>query len=143
MPPPSAKLPSIAGAPSELAGIERVPGAAAGTVLRLKVGSSHLDLHGAVDAGVLFLLADTAVALEILRSQRTNCTTAEAKINILRQVSSGLVIATARILRIGDGLAVAEASLRCEGRRVAEALFTYALLPSPKREGLAASAASP
>lgn len=96
--------------------------------MELEIGPQHLDHEGFVASGVLFTLADTALACDITRSLREHCTTAEAKISYLAPVTKGVLSARSRIVRAGSRLVVAAVSVRCGDEHVAEALFTFAVL---------------
>ncbi len=99
-----------------------------GVSLRLQLGEHHMNGAGVVHGGVLLTLADAALGYSIARAVGGRCTTAEVKINYLRPVITGEVIARARVLRKGRKLVVARAQVHCDGRHVAEVLTTFAVL---------------
>ena len=96
--------------------------------MRLAVEGRHLNVAGVVHGGVTFSLADSAIGYGIFRIVRRRCTTAEMKINYLRPVFGGEMLARSRILKAGRSLVVARAEVRCDGALVAEALATFAVL---------------
>lgn len=109
-------------------GIEFVELHEDGATMRLVVEQQHLNVAGVVHGGVTFTLADSAIGYGIFKSVRKRCTTAEMKINYLRPVFGGVMLARSRILKAGRSLVVARAEVSCEGARIAEALATFAVL---------------
>ena len=99
-----------------------------GVSLRLPVVAHHRNGAGVVHGGAMLTLADAALGFGIARAVGKRCTTAELKINFLRPVSDGELVARCRILRAGRKLVVARAELMCEGKHVAEVLATFAVL---------------
>jgi uncharacterized protein (TIGR00369 family) len=84
-------------------------------------------MHG----GAVFAAADaaTGVAAMGLLAPGETLTTIEMKINFIRTVPAGEVVAEAVILHRGRSTAVGEAEVKdAEGRLVAKALATYAIL---------------
>ncbi len=99
-----------------------------GVSLRLPLVAHHLNGAGVVHGGVMLTLADAALGFGIARTVGKRCTTAELKINFLRPVTEGVLVARSRILRAGRKLVVARAEVMCAGKHVAEALTTFAVL---------------
>ncbi len=96
--------------------------------MRLAVRDEHLNGAGVVHGGVTFTLADSALGYGIYKIVGRPCTTAEMKINYLKPVAGGVLIARSRILRAGRRLVVARAEVHCGDAHVAEVLSTFAVL---------------
>lgn len=99
-----------------------------GVSLRLPVSARHLNGAGVVHGGVILTVADAAISFGIARSVGCRCTTAEIKINFLRPVTQGVLVARSRVLRAGRKLAVARGTVTVGERQVAEVLTTFAVL---------------
>ena len=99
-----------------------------GVSLHLPLVAHHRNGAGVVHGGVMLTLADAALGFGIARAVGKRCTTAELKINFLRPVSDGVLVARSRVLRAGRKLVVARAELMCAGKHVAEVLATFAVL---------------
>ncbi|WP_052888267.1 PaaI family thioesterase [Thermogemmatispora carboxidivorans] len=108
--------------------------------VRLTVDARLMHPQGLVHGGVIFSLADTAMAMALLASYPpgTRTGTIEAKINYLRAVRDGQLLAEAAIIHQGRTTAVLEATVyhlsqeRQEPRAVARVLSTFYIFP---REG--------
>ena len=96
--------------------------------MRLPVKERHLNGAGVVHGGVTFTLADSALGYGIYKVVGKPCTTAEMKINYLKPVSGGELVARSRILKAGRRLVVARAEVHSGGTHVAEVLATFAIL---------------
>ena len=86
---------------------------------------------GVMHGGAVFAAADaaTGVAAMGLLSLDETLTTIEMKINFIRPVPDSEIVAEAVILHRGRSTAVGEAEVKdAEGRLVAKALATYAIL---------------
>ena len=90
-----------------------------------------LDEDGALHGGVMSSLADAAAGLATQRhlGGRRPITTVELKINQIRAVKSGRVIARARLLRVGATLSIARVDITAARKPAGVALVTYMLLP--------------
>ncbi|MBX5449511.1 PaaI family thioesterase [Thermogemmatispora sp.] len=105
--------------------------------VRLKVDERLMHPQGLVHGGVIFSLADTAMAMALLASYPpgTRTGTIEAKINYLRAVRGGQLLAEAAIIHQGRTTAVLEATVyhlgedENEQRAVARALSTFYIFP--------------
>lgn len=109
-------------------GIELVRIHEDGATMRLEVGQRHLNSDGVVHGGVIFTLADSALGYGIFRAVGRACTTAEMKMNFLRPVTSGVLVARSRILRAGKSLVVARADVHLGEAHIAHAQTTFAIL---------------
>jgi uncharacterized protein (TIGR00369 family) len=104
-------------------------------LLRMKVDSRHLQVHGVVHGGVLAALADTAGGLASYMAcpLGTRVATVEMKINYLEGVERGTLTADAEVVRIGRHLAVVDCDVTDDRRRlVAKALMTFFVGPFPE-----------
>ena len=99
-----------------------------GVTLRLPLDDRHQNGTGVVHGGVMLTLADAAISYGIARAVGGRCTTVEIKINYLRPVTQGVLMARSHLIRAGRRLVVARGEVHCEGKQVAEALTTFALL---------------
>jgi acyl-CoA thioesterase len=89
------------------------------------------NANGFAHGGVFFSLADTAVAMALigLVDKADFLTTIEMKINYLKPVSKGEIIAEARIIHKGTHTALGDIELKdSDGNLVAKALSTYAII---------------
>lgn len=98
-------------------------------VLTLDTRPRHTHAEG-IHGGVLAALADTALAMAILTrvSSLASISTVEMKINYLARHQRGRLRADARLLRLGQRLAVGEVEIRNSARElVAKSLLTYSI----------------
>ena len=109
-------------------GIEFVELHEDGATMRLEVRDEHLNGAGVVHGGVTFTLADSALGYGIYKALGKRCTTAEMKINYLKPVGRGVLVARSRIVRSGRRLVVARAEVHSGAAHVAEVLSTFAVL---------------
>lgn len=96
--------------------------------LSLEVGQHHLQLAGVMHGGAIATLIDTAVAFAIVGASNPGArfTTIEMKVNYLRPIREGRVVADARLIRDGRRIVVSECDLYdSEGRLAAKGLLTY------------------
>jgi uncharacterized protein (TIGR00369 family) len=95
-------------------------------------GSAHAQEYGVVHGGIISTLADTAAVYTILPDLAADerMTSIEFKINFLggAVVERGEVTATARLVRKGRTVAVAQVDVRQGEAQVATGLFTYIIL---------------
>jgi len=101
-------------------------------VARWKSDGRWLRPGGVMFGGGLMTLADAALYMAILGQLglSTHAVTGELKMNFLRPVSGGDVIATARVLKMGRRIAYGEVHLTMAGRPdrlIAHATGSYAL----------------
>jgi uncharacterized protein (TIGR00369 family) len=122
-------MPSAAALPFDVVALER--GLA---VLRLTTGADALRPGGTVAGPVLFTLADLAVYAAVMTSVGVMplAVTTDATIHFLRRPRAGVLVAKARLLKEGQRLVVAEATVGHEGEDdapVAHAVMTYSVPP--------------
>jgi uncharacterized protein (TIGR00369 family) len=98
--------------------------------VRVRFSRSLINSNGVVHGGVVSSAADaaTAVALLSLMKAGERMATTEMKINFIKPVQAGDVIAEAHILHRGGHTAVGDVTVRDgAGHLVAKALATYAI----------------
>lgn len=96
--------------------------------LGVEVTQKLLQLAGVMHGGALATLIDTAVAMAIVGVSQPGdrFTTVEMKINYLSAVSSGRIVADARLIRDGRRIVVADCDVFDEkGKHLAKGLLTY------------------
>jgi uncharacterized protein (TIGR00369 family) len=99
-----------------------------GALLGVEVKKDLLNVQGVMHGGAIASLVDTAVAIAIAGASETDLkfTTVEMKINYLSPVSQGRVRASARLIRNGRRIIVAECDvLDWKEKLVAKGLVTY------------------
>jgi uncharacterized protein (TIGR00369 family) len=108
-------------------------------VLGMRVAKRHLQVHGVVHGGILAALADTAggLAVYVWLPHGSRVATVEMKINYLEPVERGVVMALARVIRLGKNFGVVDCDVTDDAKRlVAKALMTFAVIsrgPKQKR----------
>jgi acyl-CoA thioesterase len=103
--------------------------------VRLPFSPALANGAGVMHGGAVFTAADAAVGVAAmgLLDADENVATIEMKVNFIKPVTEGEIVAQARILHKGRNTAIGEAVVRdADGRLVAQALATYAVL----REGV-------
>lgn len=90
----------------------------------------HLNMQGYLHGGTTFSLMDTAMgaALHPMLDEREAGVTLEIQINYLRRVTTGLLQCEARLLHRGKRVAFFEADVLCQGKIVAHATGSYAII---------------
>ena len=99
--------------------------------LSIKIDERHIQLLNTVHGGVIASLADSAAAWAIYGANDLEGTpvTVEMKINFLRPVKSGRLVAEARICSKGSRIFVSDVEVKNgEGNLIAKSLVTYYLL---------------
>jgi acyl-CoA thioesterase len=98
--------------------------------LSMKTETKHTQLYGTVHGGVLATLADSAAAWAIFGKENTEGkpVTIEMKINYLKPVCSGKIVAEARNVYEGSKIFVSDVEVKNEGELVAKSLVTYYLV---------------
>jgi uncharacterized protein (TIGR00369 family) len=114
-----------------LVGLEVLRAHPDGVTLRCKVRPELLNSHGALHGGVTASLVDVAVGAAIhyrFRGARS-ISTVELKVSYFLPVSSGALLARARLLRVGSTLCVGTVDLTDSERNlVGTAIVTYIFL---------------
>jgi uncharacterized protein (TIGR00369 family) len=96
--------------------------------LAVTVRDELLQLQGVMHGGAIASLVDTAVAFAIAGSSDVDSrfATVEMKINYLRPIRAGRVVAEARLVRNGRRIIVADCDvIDAEAKLAAKALVTY------------------
>src|SRR5258706_10208595 len=96
--------------------------------LSLEVRQQHLQLAGIMHGGAIATLIDTAVAFAIVGASKpgSRFTTIEMKVNYLRPIREGRVVADARLIRDGRRIVVSDCEVYdSEGKLSAKGLLTY------------------
>lgn len=97
-------------------------------VLSVNVRKELTQLQGVLHGGATAALIDTAVAFAIVGASdpRARFTTVEMKVNYLRPISEGRIVAEAWLIRDGRRIVVAECNVYDSQRRLAaKGLLTY------------------
>ena len=105
--------------------------------LSVKIDEKHIQFLGSVHGGVIASLADSAAAWAVYGSDDLKGipVTVEMKINFLKPVKSGKLIAEARNVHGGSRIFVVDVEVKDdEGVRVAKSLVTYYLLKERVKE---------
>ena len=99
--------------------------------IAMPVSDELRQYQGLAHGGAIAALADTAATFTVLTAlpDADDIVTVEFKINFLSAVRSGTVVATAKPVRIGRRICVADVAVSNGRRAVATGLFTMATLP--------------
>ncbi len=98
------------------------------SVVRLDATDDHLNVAGVVHGGVLATLIDTAMGRAVRDVTDEPAATSQLTVTYLDPARQGALLATARITKRGSTLTLVEAEVEQEGKPVAHALATFALL---------------
>jgi acyl-CoA thioesterase len=96
--------------------------------LGVEVTEKLLQLAGIMHGGAIATLIDTAVAMAIVSASEPHAkfTTVELKVNYLRPLKEGRVVAEARLIQNGRRIIVAECDVfDAHGKLAAKGLLTY------------------
>jgi len=99
--------------------------------LSIEIDRKHIQFLGTVHGGVVATLADSAAAWAIYGSDdlEGRPVTVEMKINFLKPVKSGKIVAEARNIHRGSRIFVSDVDVKDgEGDSIARSLVTYYLL---------------
>jgi uncharacterized protein (TIGR00369 family) len=104
-------------------------------VMRLVANSSHLRPGGYISGPTQMSLVDSAAYMAVMTKtgHEPMTVTSNLSINFLRPCIGEVVVADARILKIGQALAVMEVDVRIEGaeKPSSHAVVTYAIPRQP------------
>jgi len=127
------------GAPvAELVGFRPTSVEAGKAVFELQAGPQHRNPMGTLHGGILCDVADAAmgVAYASTLADGESFTTLELKINFLRPFRDGKIIATARVVKAGRTIGLAECDVTdADGRLIARAMSTCMTLRGESSEG--------
>lgn len=114
----------------ELVGLGAVHAQDGEARLSAEAGPGHLNPAGTVHGGFLATLADTAMgaAVRSLLSEGEVPATSQLTIAYLRPGRVGVLEATARTRKQGEHLLVCEAEIEQDGKALAHAVATFALV---------------
>lgn len=100
----------------------------------LDVSADHFHPGGVVHGGVAYSMADTAMALCLLKGlgDHQNCATIEAKISYLAPVRAGTLRCRSRVVKRGSRIAFLAADVFANDLHVATATGTFALQSSQR-----------
>jgi uncharacterized protein (TIGR00369 family) len=98
--------------------------------LCLDVSDQHLNAAGTLHGGVLATLVDTAMGAAVRSSTGEDDVPATSQLTVtyLRPGRAGTVAVTARVRTQGEHLTVCEADAEQDGRALAHAVATFAVL---------------
>jgi uncharacterized protein (TIGR00369 family) len=102
-----------------------------GVTLECAMRDELKNVAGMLHGGVAATLADAAVGIALARhfGGRRPCTTTDLKINYLRPIADGKIVARSHLVRIGKTLCVGRVDLKDAQRKLAAvAIVTYMLL---------------
>jgi len=102
-----------------------------GVTLECAMRDDHRNIAGVMHGGVAATLADAAVGIALAShfEGRRPCTTTDLKINYLRPISEGKIVARSHLVRVGKKLCVGRVDMFDARRRLAAvAIVTYILL---------------
>ncbi|HYA42941.1 MAG TPA: PaaI family thioesterase [Syntrophobacteraceae bacterium] len=101
-------------------------------LLELRIDRRHLQVFGFVHGGVLAVMIDTATfwAVWMRIPEEAGLVNIDLKLNYLKPVEGGLLIAEGRAIRTGNSISYAETEVRNESRQlVAHGTSTLMTLP--------------
>jgi uncharacterized protein (TIGR00369 family) len=116
---------------NKLIGIRVVRGHSDGVTIECAIRDELKNTAGMMHGGVAATLADAAVGIALARhfAGRRPCTTTDLKINYLRPIAHGKIVARSHLVRIGRNLCVGRVDLSNAQRKLsAVAIVTYLLL---------------
>jgi uncharacterized protein (TIGR00369 family) len=123
---------------SELVGFRLLSVENGKAVFELEAGPQHANPMGTLHGGVLCDVADAAmgIAYASTLAEGESFTTLELKINFLRPFRIGTLTATARMVKAGRTIGVAECDVTdADGRLIARAMSTCMTLRGESSEG--------
>ena len=103
----------------------------------LMVSSTHLNPIGIAHGGALYTMVDAAMGSAVLSMLPPDklCVSAEIKMNYLKPVHPGRVVAHAKVLQCGNRLAVVTAEVANDAHEIVGfALGTFAILNRQPRQ---------
>ncbi len=102
--------------------------------VEIDVAEKHKQAFGTAHGGVIASILDSAAGLIVnkeLLKQGKIAVTAEIKVNYLKPVKGGKLVAEGRIVNIGSKIAVATAEAKQNGDVVAIATATFYIMDAP------------
>jgi uncharacterized protein (TIGR00369 family) len=132
------KAGEISAPASELIGFRLTSVEPGRAVFELEAGPQHANPMGTLHGGVLCDVADAAMGIAYASTlgEGETFTTLELKINFLRPFRTGTLIATARMVKAGRTIGLAECDVTdTDGRLIARAMSTCMTLRGESSEG--------
>jgi uncharacterized protein (TIGR00369 family) len=101
-----------------------------GARIAFEAGEEHLNPAGTLHGGVLATLVDTAMgqAVRTTTGEGEVPATSQLTVTYLRPGKTGALVVTARLRTRGEHLTVCEADVEQDGKALAHAVATFALL---------------
>jgi uncharacterized protein (TIGR00369 family) len=98
--------------------------------IRFEAREEHLNPAGTLHGGVLATLVDTAMGTAVRTATGDDDVPATSQLTVtyLRPGTPGVVEVTARVRTKGEHLTICEADVEQDGRAIAHAVATFALL---------------
>ncbi len=116
---------------NKLVGLRVVRQHSDGVTIECAMRDELRNVAGMMHGGVMATLADAAVGIALAShfGGRRPCTTTDLKINYLRPIAHGKIVARSHLLRIGKNLCVGRVDMSDAQRKLAAvAIVTYMLL---------------
>jgi uncharacterized protein (TIGR00369 family) len=116
---------------NKLIGLRVVRTHADGVTLECEMRDELRNVAGVMHGGVAATLADAAVGIALAShfGGRRPCTTTDLKVNYLRPIAHGKIVARSHLVRIGKNLCVGRVDMSDAQRKLAAvAIVTYMLL---------------
>jgi uncharacterized protein (TIGR00369 family) len=116
---------------NKLVGIRVVRMHSDGVTVECAMRDELKNVAGMMHGGVMATLADASVGIALAShfGGRRPCTTTDLKINYLRPIAHGKIVARSRLVRIGKTLCVGRVDMSDGQRKLAAvAIVTYMLL---------------
>jgi len=113
-----------------LLGMELVEIRKGWATVRLPIEAKLTNAIGLVHGGAIFSAADSAVGMALVGmiNRHENISTLEMKINYMKPVTGGAILAEARIIHRGSQTAIGDVEVRDEKQNlIAKGLATYAI----------------
>jgi acyl-CoA thioesterase len=103
----------------------------------LEIHEGALNVNGTVHGGALYTLIDVSMGWLLFDHLRKDerIATVEMKINYLTAVSSGVLVAEAKLIHRSKRLAVLESQIECEGCLIAKAMGTFYISTIRRTDG--------
>jgi len=123
---------------AELVGFRMVSFADGESRFEMDSGRRHHNPMGTVHGGILCTLADSAMGMAFASTlgEEETFTTLEVKINFLRPVFEGKLLAKAKVVHRGRTVGLVDCDITTEdGKLVARAVSTCSVLRGEKAEG--------
>jgi uncharacterized protein (TIGR00369 family) len=96
--------------------------------LEFDAGEQHLNPSGTVHGGVLATLLDTAMGLAVRSSRDDVPATSQLTVTFLRPARTGRLVVTGKVGKQGEHLVVCDGDVEQDGRPVAAAVATFAIV---------------